>query len=449
MRKLLVAAPSLALLLSAAAAAVHPTVAQAQASCLPGRVMVVLDKSSSMRTGSIAGRTKWSIAVDALGTVLTEFETKAEFGLMTFPRPNQCSPGGLDVAPALANRDEVMAALSTPPPTAGNWTPMAQTLEVAATEPSIATGDMPRSVVLISDGWQWCSPYDPATRFDGSDAIANLNAAGITTYVVGFGAEVDAGALNQMAALAGTARPGCNPNSTSPADPNNCYFQADDAQDLIDALRDIAGDVTTEVCDGIDNDCDGLIDEDLVRSCGTACGNGTETCTAGSWGGCDAPVPQPEVCDGLDNNCDGTTDPGCECLPGQTRPCGETSTVGACQPGTQTCSPNGAWGQCDGSVGPSPEVCDGIDNDCNGDIDNPVADDGEEFSFLCDPGLVCVDGMCQPMDPVLPPDDESDPAFDDDGAPAGCGCRTHGDGAGAVVMLGLGAMLFGLRRRRR
>ena len=83
------------------------------------------------------------------------------------------------------------------------------------------------------------------------------------------------------------------------------------------------------------------------------------------------------------------------------------------------------------------------------DLDNPVADDGEEFSFLCDPGLVCVDGMCQPMDPVLPPDDESDPAFDDDGAPAGCGCRTHGDGAGAVVMLGLGAMLFGLRRRRR
>ena len=65
-----------------------------------------------------------------------------------------------------------------------------------------------------------------------------------------------------------------------------------------------------EVCDGQDNDCDGLVDEDLVRTCSTACGSGTETCQSGRWVGCTAPEPQPEVCDGVDNDCDGLVDEG-------------------------------------------------------------------------------------------------------------------------------------------
>src|SRR6478672_10454848 len=117
-----------------------PRMAAADATCESAKVMVVLDKSSSMQTGLIGTQTKWSVAVNGLDQVLGAYDTKAEFGLMTFPREGQCSPGGLDVAPAMGNRTQILAALSTPPPSTGYYTPMAQTLEVAATEPSLQAG---------------------------------------------------------------------------------------------------------------------------------------------------------------------------------------------------------------------------------------------------------------------------------------------------------------------
>ncbi len=72
--------------------------------------------------------------------------------------------------------------------------------------------------------------------------------------------------------------------------------------------------ITEETCDNQDNDCDYSIDEDLSRACSEnylgKCAIGTETCSAGVYSGCPTPLGEETIgqCDGLDNNCDGQVD---------------------------------------------------------------------------------------------------------------------------------------------
>ena len=154
-----------------------------------------------------------------------------------------------------------------------------------------------------------------------------------------------------------------------------------------------------ETCDNLDNDCDGTTDEGNPgggATCGSdvgECTSGLTQCTGGALTCQGGAGPTAEVCDNLDNNCDGTTDEG---NPGGGGSCG--SDVGECAAGTTQCS--GGALTCQGGVGPAAEVCDGLDNDCDGAADDgagATCDDGN----MCNGAETCGAGACQPGAPLI------------------------------------------------
>ena len=152
-----------------------------------------------------------------------------------------------------------------------------------------------------------------------------------------------------------------------------------------------------EICDdGKDNDCDGEADEEGcgckdgdTKICGFSfgiCVPGYRTCANHEWSPeCAGGVqPQTETCsNGLDDDCDGEADEDdCACRDGDVKVCG--SSVGECKPGRQTCS-NGTWGNCAGRTLPRGEICNGLDDDCDAEVDEDCVS-SEDADKLCGNG---------------------------------------------------------------
>jgi hypothetical protein len=218
-----------------------------------------------------------------------------------------------------------------------------------------------------------------------------------------------------------------------PAPDETCNGVDDDCDGPIDEGDVCSGCVPeAEICDAVDNDCDLAVDESLTRACGTdvgACTVGEEACTLGTWGACSGLGPTTETCNGVDDDCDGVID-------GITRPCGPST--GACVPGTEVCT-GGDWsGVCVGAVGPSPEICNGVDDDCNGTVDDGNPGGGGTCGSsigACTPGtLVCTGGtlVCDgatggTAESCNAADDDCDGSVDEE-VPTGGACGTCGDG---------------------
>jgi hypothetical protein len=175
----------------------------------------------------------------------------------------------------------------------------------------------------------------------------------------------------------------------------------------------------TETCDGLDNDCDGMIDEDLgTTTCGMgACERTVNNCEMGMTVTCTPGRPASETCNGRDDDCDGMTD---EDL--GTTTCG----VGACERTVNNCV--GGMPQSCMPGAPSAEVCNGRDDNCDGTIDEGLG------TTTCGMGACrrtvqnCVMGMTQMCTPGMPSvevcngmDDDCDNVVDEDLGTLSCG----------------------------
>ena len=225
-----------------------------------------------------------------------------------------------------------------------------------------------------------------------------------------------------------------------------------------------------EQCDGLDNDCNGRVDDAIApRACYTgpantravgACRDGTQYCAGGTFTACMGQVlPSAERCNLADDDCNRLVDD----IAGA-QVCG----VGACR---RTASP------CAGGVvppcvpgAPSAEFCNGLDDDCDGVVDNRGAcpeppedagpeptpeagvDAGQDVAPDVRPdvaGEVGVDagnadGACHDYhcDRSLRLDGRAGPF-------GGCGCRTQSPSRGGAATLAMTALVLLWRRRRR
>jgi hypothetical protein len=183
-----------------------------------------------------------------------------------------------------------------------------------------------------------------------------------------------------------------------------CGADCDDARATVNVAA-------FESCNGVDDDCDGTVDEGVLAvACFDVDGDGRGP-LAVTEVGCTLPIGATTICNdcndrdatrflgasercnGADDDCDGVVDEDCECTTGSTRPCG--TEVGACRAGTQRCigTPSVWEALCSDAVAPSVETCDGEDDDCDGAVDEGLtttfyADCDADGSGASGPGTV-------------------------------------------------------------
>ncbi|MBI5370076.1 putative metal-binding motif-containing protein [Candidatus Uhrbacteria bacterium] len=154
----------------------------------------------------------------------------------------------------------------------------------------------------------------------------------------------------------------------------------------------------TEMCNGVDDDCNAQTDE--IFPLGQTCSDGLGVCkVSGTYNACaqdglsakcsvtaDLSKAATEICDGVDNNCDGKTDEGCDddndgwCDASMAFASGAACQKGDCNDASV------------GINGAATEICDGVDNNCDGKTDEGCDDDADGYcdaTMLVGTGAAC------------------------------------------------------------
>src|SRR5688500_7371539 len=133
-----------------------------------------------------------------------------------------------------------------------------------------------------------------------------------------------------------------------------------------------AGTANMEVSDGMDNDCDQLIDDGVSGSaCSITNANGTcpgvQLCT-GSQTICQGKTPMAETCNFGDDDCDMKTDETFAEVYPMVQPC--SAGIGGCERfGVYRCNTAGTGTECSVTAGtPQAETCNALDDDCDTNI---------------------------------------------------------------------------------
>ena len=271
--------------------------------CAPPEVLVLLDQSGSMQH-LLAPKDKWAAAKQAIVAMTAAYQTKAMFGLSTFPADGNCdaqresldADGALFLAPALQVGDDQQGstqaakfqdALAFTPQ---GQTPLVQTLKLA--QVWYQANPLPerrRFLVLVTDGQEsGCGTADEVVLSALRDAAQGIRDAGVERiYVIGFGKSVKAQQLNVIALVGGTAKTNCQATTQCVHDKpllndgdcalaaGICYFQTDEPINLSQSLKFVGNQVATESCDGKDNDCDGVVDNGATCEAGSVCACGS------------------------------------------------------------------------------------------------------------------------------------------------------------------------------
>jgi len=213
----------------------------------PPDAMIVLDRSGSMDSQPTPAfgefpdpfaDTKWEIMDDALTDLTDAKEQNINFGLMLFPTDDSCgvSAGAL-VDPAPVAAAAVQSELSNWDPNGG--TPAEFGLgEALAAYQSLPVNPDGRYVIFATDGEPNCSDGDADANTVA--AVEALAVQGIGTFVIGFGG----GFAGTDSVLNDAAQAGGFPKAGGPP----YYYEADNAQELADALDEIAGGIITPSC---------------------------------------------------------------------------------------------------------------------------------------------------------------------------------------------------------